>query len=191
MVGGLVDFGGLVEDLPDLGDFPLAGDFAAVARQESFAPLPGDFGQPGSVFFCGVVLPQLHIGIGRGAELGQKAQRRAVCLHGKYGAGGEIRAHADDIGAVYAALAQHVRDGGIEHVQVILGILQGPVLAQGRAVLQGGVHHGMGIVQRAFRHHFTGVGAHQHRAAGQGAKIDAEGIFAHNKSPLSLFFWWF
>ena len=104
VVGGLVDLRRLVKDLPGFGDLPLAGDLAAVAVEEGLAPLAGDLGEAVGVFFRGVMLPALHIGVGRGAELGQEAQGRAVGLDGQDGAGGEVRAHADDVRAVHAAL---------------------------------------------------------------------------------------
>lgn len=100
---------------------------------------------------------------------GRKHSGRAVGFHGEHGAGGEVRAHADHVFRRHAALAQHGGDHGIEHVQIILGVLQRPVLAQGRSVAQGGVHDGVGIVHGAFGHNLAAVAAHQDCPAGQGA----------------------
>ena len=143
-----VDLGVLLEQLQPLGELPLRGDPAAVARQPLLAPLLGELVDPVGLRLGRVVLPQLHVGVRPVGELRQLAQRRAVGQDGQHGARGEVRADADHVFRAGACGGERLRHRGPEDVDVVRGDLQRPVRRQpapGRR--QGPVHHRVRVRQ--------------------------------------------
>lgn len=134
-VGGLdpalgpgVHLGGLLQQLKTLGELPLGGDLAAVARQPALAPARGQLVDPVGVRLGGVVLPQLGPGVRLAGRL--VAQRRAVGPGRHDGAGGEVGADADHLLRPHARGGDSLGDGGPQHVDPVLGRLQRPVGAE-------------------------------------------------------------
>ncbi len=126
-VGGGVHLRRFVEDLPGFGEEPFRADLAAVAVQEVVAQSPGDFIQLVGFGLGGVMLPQLDPGMRLVAPLGQEAERGAIRLGGQHRAGRKVDADADDIRGIDAALFEHSRDGVLEHLDIVVGVLERPV----------------------------------------------------------------
>ena len=126
-LGGGVDLGVLLEQLQPLGELPLRGDAPAVAGQPRLAALRGQRVDPVGVPLRGVVLPQLDEGMRPGGVLRQPAQRGAVGQGRQHRARGEVDRDADD----RCRVDPRGRDGGghghLQHLEVVRGVLQGPV----------------------------------------------------------------
>ena len=95
VVHPLVELGVLLEQLQALGQLPLRRELAAVAGDPRLAALVGQRVQPVGVALGGVVLPELHVGVGPVGVLGQLAQRGAVGQHRQHRAGREVGADPD------------------------------------------------------------------------------------------------
>jgi hypothetical protein len=78
VVGAVVQVGVLLEQLEALGELPLGGDLAAVARQPRLAARRGEGVDAVGVGLGGVVLPQLDVGVRPAGEVRQLAQGCAV-----------------------------------------------------------------------------------------------------------------
>ena len=169
-----VDLGRLLQQLQALGELPLRGDQAAVARQPGFAALAGQLVDPVGLALGGVVAPQLHVGVRLAGELRQLAQRGAVGGGRHHRAGGEVGGDADDRGRVDAGGRRARRDGGAQHVDVVGGDLQGPLRGQRAAVGQRSVEHAVRVVVTRGAE-LGAVGHPDHDgAAGQGAEVHAD-----------------
>ena len=129
--GGSIDFGGLVQDLPRLGKEPFGADLAAVAIQEGVSQVASDLSELVGFGLCSVMLPQLDPGMRVGAPLRQETERCAIGSRGQHGTGREVNADADHIVWLYTAFGQHRRNRRLEHVQVIVRVLQGPIRLEG------------------------------------------------------------
>ena len=84
--------GVLLEHLQRLGELPLGGDPAAVARQPRLAALLGERVDAVGLPLRGVVLPQLHVRVRAPLEAVDAAQRRAVAQHRHRRRRGEVDA---------------------------------------------------------------------------------------------------
>jgi hypothetical protein len=139
-VGGLdpplhrgVDLGVLLEHLQPLGELPLRGDEAAVARQPRLLALLGEPVDAVGLRLGGVVFPQLHVGVRPVRELLEFGERGAVGGRRHHRAGGEVGTDADDVGRVDAGRPHRGGHGVPEDVDVVTGHLQRPVVAEARA----------------------------------------------------------
>ncbi|MCG3775507.1 MAG: hypothetical protein JW395_2348 [Nitrospira sp.] len=192
-VGRGVDLRRVVERLPDFGDHPFAGDFAAVEGQPRLIPLAGDFVEPVGFGLGRVVLPEFDPSVGVVAPLGVHTERAAVRCHGQHCAGGEVRADADHILGAHIARAQNLRDRLHQHVDVILGILQGEVQGQGLvAAGQMLVNHPVAVGVDS-RGDLPSAGhVHQHCPPRFGAVVHADGVFVgscHNSASSDQIVW--
>ena len=125
-----------------------------------------------------MVLPQLDIGMAVGAELLGKAQRCAVGVNGETSTTSEIHAHTDDVGRGNARLRDHSGDDGIQHLQIVLRILQ--CIIGGKLLTGGGqhlIHDGVRIIQHAIGHLAAILDIYQYSTAGQCAEINSYRIF--------------
>ena len=174
----------LADELHDFGHRPLGGYLSAVAREKFLAAGAGYAVQFVGLRLRRMVFPQFHVRVRIGGVPGQKTQRRTVAGHRQHGAGGKIHADTHDVGRVDAALLNGRRNDRIQHVQVVLRMLQGPVLTQRRAVGKRLVHHAVRIVHHALpRQPPVGQVGH-HRPPGQRAEVYAYRIFfSHKTSP--------
>ena len=127
MVHAVVDLAVLLEQLEALGELPLAGDQAAVAGDPGLAAAVRELVDPVGLRLGGVVLPELDVGVRPVGVLGQLAQRRAVGEHREHRAGGEVGADADDLRRVDAGRPDRGGDGVLQHLDVVVRNLQGPV----------------------------------------------------------------
>ena len=91
------------------------------------------------------MLPHLHPRVRMGRKFRQKAQRLSVRAHGQRRVGCAVHAHGDHILRGYAGFPQHLRDGAAQHLQIVLRILDGPVVGQRRAVGKLPRHHAVRI----------------------------------------------
>ncbi len=146
-LGAGVDLGVLFQELQGLGELPLRGDLAAVPGDPVLAGLVGEGVDPVGLALGGVVLPELGVGVRAAAQLGKRAQGRAVGERRQHGAGGEVGADADDLARLDARSPDRRRHGLGDHVEVVLGVLQRPVwrqlLAAGREHV---VDHAAGVL---------------------------------------------
>ncbi len=134
----------------------------------------------------GVVLPELHPGMRAVAELGQVAQRRAICFHWQHGAGGEIDADADDIRGVDPRFAQHLRHCVLEGAEVILRVLQRPIGLQPQAAIRELlINHPVGIGIHRCAHLPPAGDIDQHCPPALCSKIHTDRIFTHSLSRIA------
>ena len=178
-IGGLVDVGRLLQNLQNLREHPLGGNLAPIAGQPCLPPCLGQLPDSIRLLLGGVMLPQLHIGVLVECKFGQEAQRRSVRLYGNQSAGGEIHAHPGDLLGGYLRLADHIGENGVQHVQIIPGVLQSEFVGQRRAVGKCFIHDAMGIRHGGFRHYGAVGHANKNGTAGQGSVVDADGVFFH------------
>src|SRR6266496_2375721 len=129
-ISGGIDLGSLVQDLPRLWEEPLGANFAAVTVQKSISHLTRDLIQPVRFGLRGVVFPQFDPGVRLVAPLRQETERRTILCGGKHSAGCEVDTDANHIIWNYTALGQHCRYCRLEYFQIIVGILQRPVMSE-------------------------------------------------------------
>ena len=191
-VGGLdplvhlgVDVRCLFEHLQSLGELPLRGDEAAIAVDPRLTALMRERVDAVSLRLRGVVLPELDVGVRAARELRQLVQRSAVGLDRDHRAGGEVGADADDVGRVDACRGDGLRDGRLQHVDVVLRHLQRPVRPERRhAIGKEPVHDRVRVLPDG-----TGeLGAVAHPdddgTAGQRPEVDADHVpLAAHASP--------
>ena len=126
------------------------------------------------------MLPELDIGVGVPGKLWQETERSSVRLDRENGTGGKIDAHADDIRGGYPRFFQNTGNGVGKHVEIILGMLKGPVHPQPCPVREGFVHYTVGIIEYAVRQLLPRGHIHQDRPSRQGSEIYADGILGHD-----------
>ena len=129
-IGRPIDLRCLAQDLQRLGEEPLRGDLAAVSRQPGLPHLGREAVHVVCFGLGGVVLPELDPGVRLAAEFVQEAQRRAIGLRRQHRARREVHGDADHRRGVYAGARNDRRHRALERLEVIVGILQGPVRAQ-------------------------------------------------------------
>ena len=185
--GGGVHRRVLVEDLPGLGHEPLRADLAAVAVQEIEALFACDLVELVGLRLGGMVLPQVDPGVGMAAPLGQRAQRRAIGQGGHHRAGGEVDAETDHVLRIDAALRQYGRDGALEDLDVVIGVLQRKIRLQADVgARQPFVDHAVGVGMDGGGY-LAAVGhIDQHRASRFSAKVHSDCVFCHVFSPMPL-----
>ena len=121
------------------------------------------------------MLPQLDPGVGLVAVRGQAAEGRAVGLDGQHGARGEVDAQADDVGRIDAALFQDGGDGALDHLDVVVGILERPIRFQRDAAFgQPRIDDAVGVVENRGRDLAPVGHIHEQRPARFSAEVDAD-----------------
>ena len=178
--GGVVDLAVLLEQLQALGELPLRGDQAAVARDPGFVALVGQCGDAVGVRLRRVVLPQLDVGVRPVREPRKLGERRPVGRGRDHGAGREVGSDPHDVRRVDPEVRvrgpDRSRDRGAQHVDVVGRDLQRPVRRErdrraGRTGAQRALHDRVrvlvdrGTELRAVPH------PHDDRPAGQGAIV--------------------
>ena len=142
-VRGGVDLRRLVEDLEGLREEPLRRDLAAVAVQPVLPGRPGDLVDAVRLGLRGVVLPELDPGVRVRAEGGEHREGGAVGGRREHRARRHVDPDADDVGRVHGGLADDRRDRGLEHVEVVVGVLERPVGRQDHVLVRGGSRSSM------------------------------------------------
>ena len=168
-----------VQHLPDFGHHPFRGSLSPVSGQEFLPPLLRNAVQAVGLVLGGVVLPELDPGVGIVGVFLLQAQGRARRVHRHHGAGSKIDAHADNVFRGNPGLLHGLRDDIIQTVQIILGMLQGPVGLQPLAGGQIFVHYAVRIVHGGVGQLPAGAHFRHQGSGGQRAEIDADGIFRH------------
>jgi hypothetical protein len=123
-----------LEQLQTFGELPFRRNAAAVSRQPGLAARGGERVDAIGVCLRGMVLPELHVCMRAVAELIGARQRCAVGEHGQYRARGEVGRDTDHLRWRDAARGDRLRYGLAQHIDVILGVLQGPVGRQRLAI---------------------------------------------------------
>ena len=188
-VRGRVDLGRLIEDLERLREEPLGRDPPAISTEPGLAGRLGSLVDPVGLRLRGVMLPQLDPGMRIGAQMLNVAEGRAVALDRQHGAGREVDPDADHIRRIDACLAEQCRNRQFEHRQVIVGILQRPVVGETHLLVgqrQPLGDHPVGVPVNSRRDLSTRRDIHQDRPAGFGPEVDADRVLGHPVSPVRL-----
>jgi hypothetical protein len=177
VLGGGVDLRVLLEQLEALGELPLARDEPAVAGQPRLAALAGELVDAVGLALRGVVAPQLDVGVRAAGELGQLVERGAVGGGRHHRAGGEVGADADHAGRVDARRGEGLRDGVLQHVDVVARHLQGPLGRQALAGAgQGAVDDRVGVLERRAAELGAVGDPYDDGPSAQGAEVDADDV---------------
>jgi hypothetical protein len=123
-------------------------ELAAVALDPRLV-LVGECAEALGVRLRGVVLPQLHVGVGPPGEIGQFAQGGAVGQRGQHGAGGEVGADAHHVRRVDTALGERAAHRSDQRLDIVGGQLQGPVGWQAFARGGGFADHAVAVLADA------------------------------------------
>ena len=174
-VGQLVHLGVFVEHLERLGELPLRGDLPAVAVDPLLVALVRRRVDPVRLRLCGVMLPQLGIGVRPPGQMRELAERRPGGEHRHAGGRGEVGAHADHLAGVDPGVPDGGRDGHAQCLGVVAGVLQRPVRRQFPPA-QLAVDHAVRVLTDGGARLGAVADPHHQGAGGQRAEVDAHDI---------------
>ena len=170
-----IDLRVLLEDLERLRELPLRRDPAAVPREPRLVPRLGQRRDPVGLLLRGVVPPELGIGVRPQLEGLDTAERRAVGEDRQGRGRGEVGRDSDDVLGIDAGRTERRRHGVAQHVEPVVGILQGPrrwqLLARAR---QFGVDHAVRVFVNGGPELLPVRRPDDERSTGERSEVDAD-----------------
>ena len=172
-VGELVHLGVFVEDLERLGELPLRGDLPAVAVDPLLVALVRRRVDPVRLRLCGVVLPQLGVGVRPPGKVRKLAERRPGGEYRHAGGRGEVGGHPDHLAGVDPGVPDRGRDHHAQRLGVVAGVLQRPVRRQLAVPGQRTVDHAVRVLTDGGARLGAVADPHHQGAGRQRAEVDA------------------
>jgi len=127
-----------------------------------------------------VVLPELDPGVRVGFELVFEAERGPVLIRREDGAGGEVETDADHVIGAGACQFEKGRGEGAEGLDVIGGMLEGPVGSEAYAALgEGFVNDSMRVIEYLCGDFLSSLEVHEKSPGRFGSEIEADSVLAH------------
>ena len=177
--GGVINVRSTVEDLPNFGKRPFAGDGAAVAGMPRLAPFCGNAIQSLCLSNGGMVLPKLHVCLRLVLKFGEDAEGGAVLQGGEHGAGGKIDSNRNHLGRVHLSFRQNGRNDSLQHLHVVQRMLKRRIGRERCAVGKGRFHNGVRVIQHRRGDLPPRIAVHQNGAPRKGSKINSDHISFH------------
>ena len=181
---GVVNGAVLLPGLYELWEVPLRREPPSVAGKKALAAFDRDLVQAIRDRLGGVVLPELHPGMGVISPLVELAERSAVLGHRQDSAAGEVDTDADHLVRRHLAERERLGNPLVKDLEVVAGVLQRCVrweLAAGRGKPL--INHPMAIANLGDCELCAAAHVEKEHSAGLGAEVDS---YRHTPSARRL-----